>query len=107
MSERAEWDAAAATFDEEADHGLTNPSCRAAWSSLLRAAVPAPPGRLVDLGCGTGSVAELFVEQGHRVTGVDYSEAMVRRAVSSTMLTDPVLWGGPVSDERYLVVSER
>ena len=93
MSERAEWDAAAATFDEEADHGLTDPSCRAAWSSLLRAAVPAPPGRLVDLGCGTGSVAELFVEQGHRVTGVDYSEAMVRRAVSSTMLTDPVLCG--------------
>jgi SAM-dependent methyltransferase len=30
-----------------------------------------------------------------------------RRSVSVTFLDDPVLWGGPVTDERYLLVSSR
>jgi ubiquinone/menaquinone biosynthesis C-methylase UbiE len=37
-------------------------------------------GALVDVGCGTGSYAEGLAELGWRVTGVDHSEDMLRRA---------------------------
>lgn len=40
-----------------------------------------PPGSLVlDAGCGPGLVAEAFLAAGHRVTGVDLSPEMLRRA---------------------------
>ena len=77
---REEWDDAAATFDEEADHGLRDPACRAAWGRLLEPALPPAPSRVADLGCGTGTLTRLLTDLGHRVTGVDFSPAMVRLA---------------------------
>jgi SAM-dependent methyltransferase len=77
---RAEWDAAADTFDLEADHGLLDPGTREAWQRLLRSLLPSPPARVVDLGCGTGTLAVLLAEDGHDVTGVDLSPRMIRRA---------------------------
>jgi SAM-dependent methyltransferase len=38
------------------------------------------PGRLLDLGCGTGAQSVAFREAGWHVTGVDTSEDMLRRA---------------------------
>ncbi|RRR69765.1 SAM-dependent methyltransferase, partial [Streptomyces sp. RP5T] len=32
-----DWDAEAASFDEEPDHGLRDPAVRAAWAERLRA----------------------------------------------------------------------
>jgi 2-polyprenyl-3-methyl-5-hydroxy-6-metoxy-1,4-benzoquinol methylase len=192
---RAEWDAEAPAFDAEPDHGLGDPTTRAAWRDLLLAHLPAAPARIADLGCGTGSLAVLLAESGYDVTGIDLSEAMLaaarskaseagvevrlaagdaanpalarggfdavlcrhvlwalpepaevlarwcdllrpggglvlvegswhtgaglaarrteelvrehRAEVSVLHLTDPVYWGGPTSDERYLVVSPR
>ncbi|MER7835960.1 class I SAM-dependent methyltransferase [Streptomyces sp. NPDC096040] len=75
-----DWDAQAATFDAEPDHGLGSPEVRAAWAERLRTWLPGRPADLLDLGCGTGSLALLAAEQGHRVTGVDSSPAMVERA---------------------------
>ncbi|MEO3867990.1 hypothetical protein ABGB18_04080 [Nonomuraea sp. B12E4] len=40
------WDAAADTFDEEADHGLRDPSVQAAWADGC------PPGNST---CSTGA----------------------------------------------------
>lgn len=78
------WDAQAAGFDDEPDHGLRDPGVRAAWAALLNAHVPAAPGLagldVVDLGCGTGSLAVLLAEAGHRVQGLDVSPAMVEQA---------------------------
>ena len=74
------WDAAAATFDDDADHGLRDPDVRAAWAGLLDAVMPGPPARILDLGCGTGSLAVLLAQAGHEVTAVDASAPMLALA---------------------------
>jgi len=74
------WDREAETFDDEPDHGLTDPACRTAWRDLLVGALPPVPARVADLGCGTGTLSLLLAEAGHRVTGVDLSPVMVQRA---------------------------
>jgi SAM-dependent methyltransferase len=74
------WDAEAADFDDEPDHGLVDPDVRAAWRSLLLGVLPPAPGRVADLGCGTATLALLLAEAGYAVDGVDFSPEMVRRA---------------------------
>jgi ubiquinone/menaquinone biosynthesis C-methylase UbiE len=78
----ARWDAEAEAFDEAADHGLRDATVRAAWRSLLASLLPPAPARVADLGCGTGSLSLLLADEGHTVTGVDFSPAMVARAVA-------------------------
>jgi SAM-dependent methyltransferase len=71
------WDAQAAAFDQEPDHGLRDPATRAAWIELLRQVLPNTPCRVADLGCGTGTLAVLMAQDGHDVTGVDLSSRML------------------------------
>ncbi|MFF4816542.1 class I SAM-dependent methyltransferase [Kitasatospora sp. NPDC001309] len=74
------WDAAAAVFDEEPDHGLRAPVVREAWARRVRGWLPGGAVEVLDVGCGTGSLAELVAADGHRVTGVDLAPRMVARA---------------------------
>jgi SAM-dependent methyltransferase len=74
------WDAEAATFDDEPDHGLRDPGVREAWRLLLRDHLPEPPARVADLGCGTGSLSVLLADEGYAVDGVDFSPEMVDAA---------------------------
>ena len=76
------WDAEAEAFDEAADHGLRDAAVRAAWRSLLVSLMPAAPARVADLGCGTGTLSLLLADEGHAVDGVDFSPAMVARALA-------------------------
>ena len=76
----AAWDAEAAQFDTEPDHGLHDPLVREAWRSLLVSVLPSVPARIADLGCGTGTLTQLVAEEGHRADGVDFSPEMIRRA---------------------------
>ena len=71
--EQDDWDAAAATFDDEPDHGLRDPAVRAAWSAVLLPTLPPAPARVADLGCGTGSLAVILARAGYAVTGLDLS----------------------------------
>jgi SAM-dependent methyltransferase len=191
----AYWDTQAATFDNDADHGLRDPRVRDAWRRLLLTHLPPAPAAVADIGCGTGSLSVLLAAEGYAVTGLDFAPAMIRAArakaraadvnarfvlsdaatptlpaasfdvvfsrhllwampdadqalagwlrlllpggtlvlvegrwstgaglttaeagravlrhradATITALDDPVLWGGPVSDERYLLVSRR
>jgi SAM-dependent methyltransferase len=75
-----DWDAEAASFDLEPDHGLLDPTVRAAWAARLSGWLPAEPADILDLGCGTGSLSLLAVEQGHRLTAVDLSPLMAELA---------------------------
>jgi 2-polyprenyl-3-methyl-5-hydroxy-6-metoxy-1,4-benzoquinol methylase len=84
---RSLWDREALTFDDAADHGLRDPTIRRAWADLLLPLAGDPGRRVADLGCGTGTLSVLLA------------------AVQP--LDDPSLWGGPIDDERYLIVSRR
>lgn len=74
------WDGESANFDDEADHGLADPATRAAWRELLVDVLPPAPARVVDLGCGTGTLTRLLFDEGYRVDGLDFSAEMIRRA---------------------------
>src|SRR4051794_1664209 len=74
------WDAEAATFDQDPDHGLADADTRAAWLDLLTTHLPAAPARIADLGSGTGSLSVLLADAGYAVDAVDFSLAMVERA---------------------------
>jgi SAM-dependent methyltransferase len=76
------WDAEAAAFDIEPDHGLRDPAVRGAWRTLLVSLLPPVPARVADLGCGTGTLSELLAAEGYAVDGVDFSPEMVRRATA-------------------------
>ncbi|MEW2115720.1 class I SAM-dependent methyltransferase [Streptomyces sp. NPDC005474] len=107
-----DWDEAAATFDDEPDHGLRDPAVREAWAARLRSWLPDRPADVLDLGCGTGSVSLLAAEQGHRVTGVDLSPAMVEQARAKLAGRAAVFLVGdagapPVGEERFDVVVVR
>ncbi|MFF8779708.1 class I SAM-dependent methyltransferase [Streptomyces sp. NPDC015140] len=107
-----DWDAEAADFDDEPDHGLRDPDVRRAWAARLASWLPARPGDLLDLGCGTGSLSLLAAEQGHRVTGVDRSPAMVKLARTKLAGRDAVFLEGdaaapPVGEQRFDAVLVR
>lgn len=107
-----DWDTEAATFDDEPDHGLRDPGVREAWAARLRSWLPDRPADVLDLGCGTGSLSLLASEQGHRVTGVDASRAMVEQARGKLAGRAAVFLVGdaaapPVGEERFDVVLVR
>ncbi|WP_329470127.1 class I SAM-dependent methyltransferase [Streptomyces sp. NBC_01723] len=107
-----DWDVAAAGFDDEPDHGLRDPDVRRAWAARLASWLPARPGDVLDLGCGTGSLSLLAAEQGHRVTGVDRSPAMVKLARTKLAGRDAVFLEGdaaapPVGEQRFDAVLVR
>ncbi len=77
---RQYWNDAAATFDQEPDHGLRDPLVRAAWTALLAQWLPAAPATILDIGCGTGSISGVLAALGHVVTAIDVAPAMVAQA---------------------------
>jgi SAM-dependent methyltransferase len=107
-----DWDAQAASFDDEPDHGLRDPQVRRAWAARLGTWLPGRSSDVLDLGCGTGSLSLLAAEQGHRVTGVDASPAMVELARAKLAGRDAAFLVGdaaapPVGEQRFDVVLVR
>ena len=74
--ELAGWQDTASTYDGFA--GAT----RLFVPALVRAAGAGPGLRLLDIACGTGVAAQAAAEAGARVTGVDFSPAMLAVARS-------------------------
>ena len=53
---------------------------RSTWGEAFAAALPAAPADVLDLGTGSGYVATLLAELGHRVVATDLAEGMLERA---------------------------
>jgi SAM-dependent methyltransferase len=82
------WNAEAATFDDEPDHGLLDPAVRAAWADLLVPVLPPAPADVIDLGSGTGTLAVLLAQNDYLVRGLDLSERMVAAARAKAAAAD-------------------
>ena len=92
MAELEYWDCGAAGFDEAPDHGLRDPGVRDAWAGLLLPLLAPVPARVVDLGCGTGTLTVLMALAGHLVAGLDLAPRMVALA------RDKIVAAGVVAD---------
>lgn len=82
------WDKEAITFDNEPDHGLHDPVVRAEWTNLLRKSLPFVQSKVLDIGCGTGSLSMILAQLGYQVTGIDLSPVMIAKAREKVEMTD-------------------
>jgi len=74
------WDESASTYDDRPGHSIRSKQEKRAWQTLLSRAIGSEKCDILDVGCGTGVMALLLAEMGHRVTGLDISKAMLEKA---------------------------
>jgi ubiquinone/menaquinone biosynthesis C-methylase UbiE len=87
------WNDRASGYDQFQASQLTNDQIKAAWLAIWRGALPEAPLEVLDLGTGTGLVATLLAELGHRVTATDLAEDMLDRArANGAALPHPPTW---------------
>lgn len=85
---RRRWDDRAPTFDDEVQHVIDGDERRERWRSVLAEWVGRGPGRVLDVGCGTGAISLLLAEVGFHVVGVDFAPRMLRRARAKAATVD-------------------
>ena len=76
----AYWNDEATVWDSAPGGSVSGELERVAWLDALTEQLPPAPADVVDVGTGTGEMALLLANLGHRVTGVDFAEHMLRRA---------------------------
>jgi len=77
---REYWTARAANFDAAFGHRMPPGPERDAWQREIARHLGSAPLEVLELACGTGEVTGALRRLGHRVTGLDFSEAMLSRA---------------------------
>ena len=77
---RADWDARAERWDARAEVNALAPDREADLDRIWNALRLSRGARVLDAGCGSGQLAIALAERGARVTGIDLSSEMIRRA---------------------------
>jgi ubiquinone/menaquinone biosynthesis C-methylase UbiE len=80
----AYWNGRSNHYDYHPNHGLRSQREREGWLAILCDLLPPPPADILDVGTGTGFLALLMAELGHRVTGIDLAEDMLDIARSKS-----------------------
>jgi SAM-dependent methyltransferase len=70
----------ASLYERPALYGRLFPGPFEGELELLRALLPAPPARVLSLGCGAARVERHLAREGWRVTGIDAAPAMIAAA---------------------------
>lgn len=74
------WSKRAATFDDSFGHRILPGPEHDAWAQVLEQRLGPEPAEVLELASGTGEVTKVMLSLGHRVTGIDFSEAMLERS---------------------------
>ncbi len=78
---RERWNKESPSFELRIGHGIHSQKEKEAWQEKLRQALGERNSLVVlDVGTGTGAIARLLAEMGHRVTGIDFAERMLEKA---------------------------
>jgi ubiquinone/menaquinone biosynthesis C-methylase UbiE len=77
---RGYWSKRAESFDESFGHRILRGPEHDAWVQVIRERLGADPIDVLELASGTGEVTRVLLSLGYRVTGIDFSEAMVARS---------------------------
>jgi ubiquinone/menaquinone biosynthesis C-methylase UbiE len=108
------WSFRSETFDTMPGHEIFSDAERQGWLALLRRHLgEARDGaKVLDLASGTGVVSLLLAELGYEVTGLDLSDAMLKRARAKTAGKPIRLYAGDAEDtlepsESYDAVATR
>lgn len=72
------WDRRSSGFERQ--QGVRNPHQKQAWLGMLSRTLGDGPKAVLDIGTGTGFLALLLAELGHRVKGLDLSPGMIEQA---------------------------
>ncbi|HWQ67647.1 MAG TPA: methyltransferase domain-containing protein [Methanospirillum sp.] len=70
------WTADCSFYDNYPEHGLTRRE-EELWEKFLKQEIGENPKTILDVGCGTGSIALILSALGHDVSGIDLSEGML------------------------------
>ncbi len=90
---RAAWDARAERWDARAETNARAADRLADLDRVWTALHLNPGARVLDAGCGSGQYAMAFAERGARVTAIDLSPEMIRRARRRAAERDnPIEW---------------
>ena len=74
------YNAEATKYDSKLGYGIQDGGEKSAWIQDLFPLLPPVAGlNVLDCGVGTGAFAQLWLEQGCKVTGIDITQQMVDR----------------------------
>ncbi|HTY15577.1 MAG TPA: methyltransferase domain-containing protein [Methanoregulaceae archaeon] len=77
---RTVWDLASPAYDLVPGHQIGSREEWNAWERELSGDLPSAPGKVLDIGCGTGAMALVLARMGYQVTGIDLSGEMIAMA---------------------------